>query len=98
MVDVAVLERDPFARPQAGRGGEQHQRAVPSSDPVGEGADLRPGVERTLSSPSGSSPNAAVAFLGNQRSFEIVSGSASCWARYTSTNSLSVGVSTSLCS
>lgn len=42
VVDVAVLERDPFARPQPGRGGEQHERPVARPDLVGELSDVCP--------------------------------------------------------
>jgi hypothetical protein len=39
VVDVAMLERDPFARPQPGRGGEQHER--PWGGPIWSASCLR---------------------------------------------------------
>ena len=44
------------------------------------------------SSPRRRSPNSATAFASSQRSFSIVSGCASCWARYSSTSAASVSV------
>jgi hypothetical protein len=41
-VDVAVLERNPFARPQPSRGGEQHERPVARPDLLGELSDVCP--------------------------------------------------------
>jgi hypothetical protein len=43
------------------------------------------------SSVSRSSPKALTAFESSQRSFSTVSSCASCWARYSSTSSASVG-------
>jgi hypothetical protein len=45
-VDVAVLERDPFAGAQAGGGGEQDHRSVARSELGGERVELVVGVER----------------------------------------------------
>ncbi|MGH2946511.1 MAG: hypothetical protein ACRDPC_09690 [Solirubrobacteraceae bacterium] len=44
-VDVAVLERDPFAGAQAGGGGEQDHRPVDGSELGGEGVELGLRVE-----------------------------------------------------
>jgi hypothetical protein len=43
-----MLERDPFARAQAGRGGEDDHRPVEIAEVVGERVDLRPRLERAL--------------------------------------------------
>jgi hypothetical protein len=47
-VEVALLERDPFAGPQAGGGGEDDHRPVGRVEVGGERVDLRPRFERTL--------------------------------------------------
>jgi hypothetical protein len=47
-VEVALLERDPFAGPQAGGGGEDDHRPVGRVKMRGEPVDLRPRFERTL--------------------------------------------------
>jgi len=45
-VDVAVLERDPFAWAQAGGGGEQDHRSVARPELGGERSELAVGLER----------------------------------------------------
>ena len=47
-VDVAVLERDPFARSHPGGGGEEHHRREARLEPFGDRVDLLPGLERAF--------------------------------------------------
>ena len=47
-VDVAVLERDPFARPHAGGGGKDHHRPQPRAESFRDRVEFRPGLERAL--------------------------------------------------
>jgi hypothetical protein len=44
-INVAVLERDPLSRPQAGRGSEQHEWPVARSDLSGKLFEFRPRLE-----------------------------------------------------
>jgi hypothetical protein len=48
LVDIAMLEREPLARPQPGRGCEEDDRTEVSAKPVGEPSELVPGLERSL--------------------------------------------------
>jgi hypothetical protein len=57
---------------------------------AGERAIRQAAISSDRSSPTGRSPKTAMAFPSSQRTFSIVTGSTSCWARYTSTNSASV--------
>jgi len=47
-VEIALLERDPLTRPQAGSGGEDDHRPVDRAEALGDGVDLRPRLERAL--------------------------------------------------
>jgi hypothetical protein len=48
VVDIAVLERNPFARSHAGGGGEEHHRPEPRPKPIRERLELLPRLERAL--------------------------------------------------
>jgi hypothetical protein len=47
-VDVAVLERHPFARSHPGRRGEEHHCREAQLKPLGDRLNLVPGFERAL--------------------------------------------------
>lgn len=47
-VEVALLDRDAFAGPKAGGGGDDDHRPVDGTELLGDRVDLRPCLERAL--------------------------------------------------